>query len=139
MDWSKFLGDMENIMKEWEIEEQEEWYKDLEGNLPYEKLIFLRTKYLKESRITSRSKKWWTMDLGNQLKVVRECVRGGKGEHAKEGDSARWKKWKNERSKLSLMIKKSKEETWRKFLEEHGEKNPWDVVRLAKNPWGRQS
>ena len=31
------------------------------------------------------------------------------------------------------MIKKSKEETWRKFLEEHREKNPWDVVRLVKN------
>ena len=53
--------------------------------------------------------------MGNQLKVVRECARGGKEEHAKEEDSARWKSWKNERRKLSLMIKKSKEETWRKI------------------------
>ena len=56
-DWSKFLEDMEDIMKEWELEEQEEWYEDLEGDSPYKKLGFLRTKYLKESRITSRSKK----------------------------------------------------------------------------------
>ena len=89
VDWSKFLGDMEDITKEWELEEQEEWYEDLEGESPYEKLVFLRTKYLKESRITSKSKKWWTTDLGNQLKVVRECARGGKGEQAKEGNSAR--------------------------------------------------
>ena len=120
------------------MEEQEGWYKDLEGDTAYKKMISLRTKYLKESNISARSKKWWTTDLGNQLKVVRGCARGGKGEREGEVDYARWKRWKNERRKLSLMIKKSKEETWRKFLEEHGEKDPWDVVRLAKNPWGKQ-
>ena len=36
------------------------------------------------------------------------------------------------------MIKESKKETWQKFLEENREKDPWDMVRLAKNLWGRQ-
>ena len=58
VDWTKFLGDMEDITKEWELEEQEGWYKDLEGDTAYKKMISLRTKYLKESNISSRSKKW---------------------------------------------------------------------------------
>ena len=138
VDWTKFLGDMEQIRDEWEPKEQVRWYRDLEGDTAYEKLTSLRAQYLKESRITAKSKKWWSLDLSNQLKLVRGCARGGKGRGSKEVDQARWKRWKNERRKLSQMIKKSKEETWIKFLEENGEKNPWDVVRLAKNPWGRQ-
>ena len=66
---------------------------------------------LKELGITSRSKKWWTTDLSKQLKVVRECVRGGKGKGMEESNQARWERWKNERRKLSTMIKKSKKET----------------------------
>ena len=89
VDWTKFLGDIEDITKEWELEEQEGWYKDLEEDTAYKKMISLTTKYLKESNISSRSKKWWTTDLGNQLKVVRGCARGGKGEREGEADYAR--------------------------------------------------
>ena len=98
----------------------------------------LKNKYTKEVRIGGRSKKWWTLELGKQLKVVRECARGGKGKEAREHDNLQWKRWKNERRKLSNMIKKSKEEMWKKFLEENGSRNPWDIMNIAKNPWGRQ-
>ena len=48
---------MEEVTKDWEPEEEKEWYKDLEEDTAYKKLISLQTKYLKESKITSRSKK----------------------------------------------------------------------------------
>ena len=138
IDWTKFLGDMNEIRDEWEADEQTAWTNSLEGNTAYGKVIALRRRYLKTCRIGDRSKKWWTEDIDTQLKIVREAARGGKGLLAREHDGARWKRWRNERRKMERMIRESKAETWRKFLEENGEKDPWDVVRLAKNPWGRQ-
>ena len=46
----------------------------------------------------------------------------------------RWKKWKREKVKLKWMIREKKRNCWQKFLKEHGTKDPWEVVRLAKNP-----
>ena len=37
------------------------------------------------------------------------------------------------------MIRQKKRNCWQKFLKEHGTKDPWEVVRLAKNPWGSKS
>ena len=36
------------------------------------------------------------------------------------------------------MVRKKKKECWHKFLEEHGSKDPWEVARMAKNPWGNK-
>ena len=51
----------------------------------------------------------------------------------------RWKKWKGEKAKLKWMIREKKRNCWQKLLKEHGTKDPWEVVRLAKNPWGSTS
>ena len=138
VDWIKFIGDMREVREEWEVEEQKAWMNSLNGDTAYDKLVALRERYLKTCRIGDRSKKWWNEEIDSQLKMVREAARGGKGARAKEHDGARWKRWRNERRKLERMIKESKMETWRKFLEENGEKDPWDVVRLAKNLWRKQ-
>ena len=37
------------------------------------------------------------------------------------------------------MIREKKRNCWHKFLKENGSKDPWDVVRLAKNPWGSKT
>ena len=37
------------------------------------------------------------------------------------------------------MIREKKRNYWQKFLKEHGTKDPWEVVRLAKNPWRSKS
>ena len=34
------------------------------------------------------------------------------------------------------MIREKKRNCWQKFLKEHSTKDLWEVVRLAKNPWG---
>ena len=36
------------------------------------------------------------------------------------------------------MVRKKKRDRWHKFLEEHGSKDPWEVARMAKNPWGNK-
>ena len=43
-------------------------------------------------------------------------------------------RWKLEAAKLKKMIKKKKE-CWERFMEEHGEEDPWQVVGFAKDPW----
>ena len=51
----------------------------------------------------------------------------------------RWEKWKGEKVKHKWMIREKKRNCWQKFVKEHGTKDPWEVVRLAKNPWGSKS
>ena len=40
---------------------------------------------------------------------------------------------------LKWMIREKKRNCWQKFLKEHGTKDPWEVVRLAKHPWELKS
>src|SRR5258706_302385 len=89
----------------------------------------------KHKKICGRSKKWWDSELGEQLKVVRKAGRGGKGQGAKDHDPSRWMRWKKEKAKMKVMVQKKKEECWRKFTEEYGERDPWEVARLARDPW----
>ena len=37
------------------------------------------------------------------------------------------------------MIREKKRNCWQKFLKENGPKDPWEIVRQAKNPWGSKS
>ena len=37
---------------------------------------------------------------------------------------------------MRRLVRKKKRACWEKFLEENGKKSPWDVIRMAKNPWG---
>ena len=90
-------------------------------------------------KINERSKRWWDKELSEQVTKVAAAGRGGKGESSKENNTMRWKKWKGEKVKLKWMIREKKRNCWQKFLKEHGTKDPWEVVRLAKNPWGLKS
>ena len=36
---------------------------------------------------------------------------------------------------MQQMVKKKKEECWRRFTKEYGERDPWKVARLARDPW----
>ena len=66
-------------LKEKEKEEEERIYKITEGETVYDKLVYLRKRFVKLQRISGRSKKWWDSELREQLKVVRKEGRGGKG------------------------------------------------------------
>ena len=47
------------------------------------------------------------------------------------------------RMRVLILKKKKKSEKkrncWQKFLKDYGTKDPWEVVGLAKNPWGSKS
>ena len=43
--------------------------------------------------------------------------------------------WKKEKAKMKVMVQKKKEECWRKFTEEYGERDLWEVARLARDLW----
>ena len=45
-----------------------------------------------------------------------------------------WKKWKQEKGWMKGMIREKTRACWQCFLEEHGNKDPWEVVRMAKYP-----
>ena len=36
---------------------------------------------------------------------------------------------------MKALVKRKKEECWRKFCEDSGEKNPWEIVRWARDPF----
>ena len=36
---------------------------------------------------------------------------------------------------MKWMVKEKKEKCWRRFCEEHGERDPWEIVKWAKDPW----
>ena len=36
---------------------------------------------------------------------------------------------------MKAMVQKKKEEYWKKFTEEYGERDPWEVARLARDLW----
>ena len=48
----------------------------------------------------------------------------------------RWKKLKKAKGKMKRIIREKKRVCWQRFLKEDGNKDPWEVVRMAKNPWG---
>ena len=77
--------------------------------------------------------------MSEQVKKVAVAGRGGTDGGRRENNNIRWKKWKGDKVKLKWMIREKKRNCWQKFLKEHGTKDPWEVVRLAKNPWGSKS
>ena len=48
----------------------------------------------------------------------------------------RWKKWKKAKGKMKRIIREKKRVCWQRFLKEDGNKDPWEVVRMAKNHRG---
>ena len=37
--------------------------------------------------------------------------------------------------KFTMMIAEKKEKCWRTYCKENGGKDPWEIVRWAKDPW----
>ena len=52
-------------------DEREAWYGELVGGTVYEKLIGFRNRHLKRIRICGRSKRWWDLELTEQVGRVR--------------------------------------------------------------------
>jgi len=68
-----------------------------------------------------RSKKWWDNEVSAQLQQVKSATPAQYPEAAKA---------------LKKMIRRKERECWAKFLVDQGNRDPWDIVRIAKNPFG---
>ena len=60
--------------------------------------------------------------------------RGGYGEGRKTTQPEKWQRWRKEKTKMDRIVRKKKRICWDKFLEENRQKDPWEVIRMAKNP-----
>ena len=40
---------------------------------------------------------------------------------------------------MKHMISEKKQKCWQRFCEEHGHRDPWEVVRWAKDPWRQRT
>jgi len=48
---------------------------------------------------------------------------------------ARIKRWKTEKYKIRTIVREKKKECCQTFCKENGEKDPWEIVKWAKDPW----
>ena len=108
--------------------EDEGWYEVLIGDSAYERLVDFRRRHLKRIRICGRSKRWWDSELSDQVRAVRRARR-------------RWVSCGNrnvfraEVSKMKRLVKEKKDRSWRAFCEDSGLRDPWEIVRWARDPW----
>ena len=129
VDWDKVDETVGKGKKKEEV--NEEWYWELKGEKAYDKLLEFRRNHLKTIKIVARSKRWWDEDVTKQLKKVRKVKRGGKSRNSggQGGREKRLQKWRKAAEKMKRLVREKKEKCWRTFCEEHGCKDPWEIVR----------
>ena len=122
VDWRKLNKIVEDLKEKDSDEEDEKWYKELEGSSPYEKLKTLRTFCDKRMKVCEQSKRWWNNELSDPLKKTRRTRKEKEGEGINQ--EGRVKRWKVEKEKMRTMVREKKKECWKKFCKENGEKDP---------------
>ena len=58
VDWKKLEKMVDNLKEKDSDEEEETWYRGLEGSSPYEKLKTLKSLYDKRIKVCERLKRW---------------------------------------------------------------------------------
>ena len=58
VDWKKLNKIVEDLKEKESEEEEEKWYRDLDGSSPYEKLKTLRNLDDKKIKVCERLKRW---------------------------------------------------------------------------------
>ena len=109
-------------------DEDEGWYEDLVGDSAYERLVDFRRRHLKRIRICGRSKRWWDPELTGQVKAVRRARRWWVS-------CGNRNVFRAEVSKMKRLVREKKDKCWRAFCEDSGLRDPWEVVRWARDPW----
>ena len=105
----------------------------MEGLSPYEKLKTLRTLSNNRIKVCNRLQRWWDEELSVQLKKTSRRRKGKEGEWITQ--EGRVRRWKLEKEKIRLIVREKKKEFSKRFCEENGDKDPWEIVKWAKDPW----
>ena len=53
----------------------------------------------------------------------------GPGPRGNEDNRTRLETWKRKSAQMKQIMKDKKEKCWRQFCEEHGERDPWEIVK----------
>ena len=122
VDWKKLEKIVNDLKEKDSKEEEESWYRNLEGSSPYEKLKTLRKLCDKSIKVCEKSKRWWEDELSDQLRKTRRTRKGKEGEGISQ--EGRVRRWKAKKEKMRTMVREKKKECWKKFCEESGEKDP---------------
>jgi len=132
MDWDKLAAEVAGAEEDHKKADNR-WYQRLEGTIAYEKLKSLQDSHLKAMVITESSKRWWDEELTEQLKTTRKARREKLGDGMTQRE--RRIRWQAEKEKMRTLVREKKKECWQKFCKEHGKKDPWEIVKWAKDPW----
>ena len=133
VDWKKLGKIVDNLKEKDSDEEEESWFRNQKGSSHYKKLKTLRKLSDKRIQVCEKSKRWWDDELLNQLKKTRR-TRIGNGEEG-INQEGRIKRWKAEKENIRTMVREKEKECWKRFYKENGEKDPWEVVKWAKDLW----
>ena len=124
---------MEDLKEKDSDKEGERWYRDLKESSPYKTLRTLRILYDKRIAVCERLKRWWDEELSNQLKRTRKTRKGKEKDGVNQEERVR--RWKAEKEKMRSMVSEKEKECWKKFCKENREKDLWEVIKWAKDPW----
>jgi len=86
----------------------------------------------KKVKVCARSKRWWTVEIVENRKIL------GSIKRARKKGEALQQRVSKQRSNLRRMIRQSKTEMWRKFLTSATRDQVWQVLRYTK-PGGQQT
>ena len=94
-------------------------YESVYAGDAYDHLVALLAQHCITKAASPHSKKWWNSDMSRQLGKTR----GTKG---KSGHN-------EERKILRGVSRRSKKETWKKFVYEQANRSPWEIARIARD------
>ena len=89
-------------------------------------------RHCKIVKVCARSKRWWTVEIAENRKIL------GWINRARKRGEASQQQVKKQRSNLRRMIQQSKTEMWRKFLTSATRDQVWQALRYTK-PGGQQT
>jgi len=89
-------------------------------------------RYCKKIKVCRRSKRWWTVEIAENRKIL------GSIKRARKKWDASQQQVKKQRSNLRRMIRQLKTEMWRQFLTSATRDQVWQGLRYTK-PGGQQT
>jgi len=89
-------------------------------------------RHCKKVKVCARSKRWWTVEIAENRKIL------GAIKRARKKGEASQQQVRKQRSNLRRLIRQSKTEMWRKFLTLATRDQVWQALRYTK-PGGQQT
>jgi len=93
-----------------------------QGASAYRTLVGMVNTHRKRVDISPRSKRWVDEEVRRKMHQVRATPPNA---------------YKTVKKELKRLIRRKKKAHWENFLKENGDRNPWEILRIARSPFGR--